>query len=207
MRWSVRGAATRSGPGTARLGGAEVGPDSSALAGALASIATRHPAVVLESIANLTGEDAAKAERFTESLRAARLDEALARDHIKFLREVALKDEDTARLWWLHCNLTGETPDTSWTAFTEIVRPLIRIADENDPVTRLARALLTMNDYFREDPDRLENLANLTAFAAAKVGEDEIARTLATLHQTARAGQSGTNGVVPAGSRGTDRQT
>jgi hypothetical protein len=168
----------------------------------------RAPVEVRATLAlDLTGEDAAKAERFTESLRAARLDEALARDHIKFLREVALKDEDTARLWWLHCNLTGETPDTSWTAFTEIVRPLIRIADENDPVTRLARALLTMNDYFREDPDRLENLANLTAFAAAKVGEDEIARTLATLHQTARAGQSGTNGVVPAGSRGTDRQT
>jgi hypothetical protein len=130
---------------------------------------------------DLTGEDAVKAERFTESLRGARLSEALARRHIDFLREVALKDEDTARLWWLHCNLTGETPDTSWTAFTGIVRPLIRIADENDPVTRLARALLTMNDYFQTDPDRLNSLADLTAFAAKKVGEDEIARTLATL--------------------------
>jgi hypothetical protein len=100
---------------------------------------------------DLSGEDAAKAERFTESLRGARLDEALAREHIAFLREVALKDEDTARLWWLHCNLTGGTPDTSWTAFTNIVRLLIRIADENDPVTRLARALLTMNDYYASD--------------------------------------------------------
>jgi hypothetical protein len=156
---------------------------------------------------DLTGEDAAKAERFTESLRAACLDEALARNHIKFLREVALKDEDTARLWWLHRNLTGETPDTSWTAFTDLVRPLIRIADENDPVTRLARALLTMNDYFRAAPGRLESLADLTAFAAKRVGEDEIARTLATLHQPAGVDQSGTNGTVPAGSRGTDRQT
>jgi hypothetical protein len=147
----------------------------------------------------LTGKDAAKAERFTESLRAARLEEALAREHIEFLREVALTDEDSARLWWLHCNLTGETPDTSWTAFTDIVRPLIRIADENDPVTRLARALLTMNDYFQADPDRLNNLADLTAFAAKKVSGDEIARTLATLRQPARAGQSGTNATVPAG--------
>lgn len=146
---------------------------------------------------NLTGEDAAKAERFTESLRAARLDEALAREHIEFLREVALKDEDTARLWWLHCNLTGETPDTSWTAFTDIVRPLIRIAEENDPVTRLARALLTMNDYFQADPDRLNNLADLTAFAAKKVSGDEIARTLATLRQPTQTGKSGTNGAAP----------
>lgn len=147
---------------------------------------------------DLIGEDAMKAERFTESLRGARLDEALARRHIEFLREVALKDEDTARLWWLHCNLTGETPDTSWTVFTGIVRPLIRIADENDPMTRLARNLLTINDYFHADPDRLNNLANLAAFAATKVCDDEIARTLANLRQPTQASQSGTNGAVPA---------
>ena len=147
---------------------------------------------------DLTGEDAVKAERFTESLRGARLDEAMAKRHIDFLREVALKGEDTARLWWLHCNLTGETPDTSWTTFTNVVRPLIRVADENDPVTRLVRALLTMNDYFQTDPDRLNNLADLTAFAATKVGDDEIARTLAALRQPTPASQSGTNGAVPA---------
>lgn len=159
----------------------------------------RSPVEVRATLAlDLTGEDAAKAERFTESLRGARLDEALAGRHIEFLREVALKDEDTARLWWLHCNLTGESPDTSWTAFTGIVRPLIRIADENDLVTRLVRALLTMNDYFRADPDRLKNLADLAAFAATKVGDDEIARTLATLRQPTQASQSGTNGAVPA---------
>jgi hypothetical protein len=65
------------------------------------------------------------------------------------VREVALKDEESARLWWLHCNLSGPTPDTSWTVFTDIVRPLVRIADEKDPVTRLARTLLTMNDYYQ----------------------------------------------------------
>jgi hypothetical protein len=59
----------------------------------------------------------------------------------------------------------------------------IRIADENGQVTRLARALLTINDYFHADPGRLNNLADLTAFAATKVGDDEIARTLATLRQ------------------------
>jgi hypothetical protein len=145
---------------------------------------------------DLATEDAAKAERFTESRRAARLDEALTRDHMTFLREVALGDEDTARLWWLHCNLAGDGPATSWEAFDDVVRPLIRIADKNDPVTRLARALLTMNDYIHEDPERLATLANLAAFATSKMGQDELARTLATLHQPAR---SGANGSTPAG--------
>jgi hypothetical protein len=144
---------------------------------------------------DLAAEDAAKAERFTESRRSARLDEALARDHITFLREVVLTDQDTARLWWLHRNLTGDDPETSWTAFNDVVRPLIRIADENDPVTRLARALLTMNDYIREEPGRLETLANMVAFAATKVGQPEVARTLATLCQPA---PSGANGSAPA---------
>ena len=148
---------------------------------------------------DLTAEDAAKAERFTESRRAARLDEALARDHITFLREVALADEDTARLWWLHCNLAGDDPATSWDVFNHVVRPLIRIADENDPVTRLARALLTMNNYVHEDPGRLETLANIAALATAKMGQDELARTLATLHQPARSGQSDANGSPPTG--------
>jgi hypothetical protein len=171
----------------------------------------KSPVMVKATLAlDLTGEDAAKAERFTESLRAARLDEALAEEHIKFLRDVALKDEDSARLWWLHCNLSGETPDTSWEAFTSIVRPLIRIADENDPVTKLARALLTMNDYFQADPERLNHLANLTAFAAAKAGEDNIARTLATLGQPgqpARADQPGTDETLPARPGRADRRT
>ena len=148
---------------------------------------------------DLTAEDAAKAERFAESRRAARLNEALARDHITFLREVALADEDTARLWWLHCNLTGDDPATSWEVFNKVVRPLIRIADENDPVTRLARALLTMNDYIHEDPGRLETLADIAAFATAKMGQGELARTLATLHHPARSDQQGANGSEPAG--------
>jgi hypothetical protein len=79
------------------------------------------------------------------------------------------------------------------------VRPLIRIADENEPVTRLARALLTMNDYIHEDPERLETLANIAAFATQKVGQDELARTLATLRQPARSGQAAANGAAPAG--------
>jgi hypothetical protein len=145
-------------------------------------------------ILDLTAGDAAKAERFTESRRAARLGEALAWDHMRFLREVALVDEDTARLWWLHCNLAGETPATSWEVFHEVVRPLIRIADENDPVTRLARALLTMNNYIHEDPGRLETLAKIAAFAAARMGEGELATMLATLHPASPLGQSGPNG-------------
>jgi hypothetical protein len=145
---------------------------------------------------DLTADDAAKTERFTEARRAAALDEALARDHMKFLREVALTEEDTARLWWLHRNLAGPEPATSWEVFNKVVRPLIRVADENDPVTRLARALLTMNNYVYEDPGRLETLAHMVAFAADKMGQGELARVLATLHQPA---QPGSNGSAPAG--------
>jgi hypothetical protein len=146
---------------------------------------------------DLTAEDAAKAERFTESRRAARLDETLAQDHMTFLREVALSDEDTARMWWLHCNLSGDDPATSWEIFREVVRPLIRIAHENDPVTRLARALLTMNDYIHEDPERLETLADIAAVVTAKMGQGELARTLASLREPA---PSGANGSATAGS-------
>ena len=137
-----------------------------------------------------------KAERFTDSRRAARLDEALAQDHTTFLRKVALADEDTARLWWLHCNLAGDDPATSWEIFNNVVRPLIRIADENDPVTRLARALLTMNDYIHEDPGRLETLANIAAFATAKMGQGKLARTLATLHQPAPSARQAPTGLT-----------
>jgi hypothetical protein len=148
---------------------------------------------------DLTDEDAAKAERFTESLRAARLGETLAETHIEFLRKVALKDEDTARLWWLHCNLNGETPDTSWTVFTDKVRPLIRIADENDPVTRLAQALLTINDHYHADPGKLYSLADLMAFAAQKLDDSEFATLAATLRQPMQTSQSDINGVAPTG--------
>jgi hypothetical protein len=148
---------------------------------------------------DLTAEDTAKAERFTESRRAARLDETLVRDHMAFLRKVALVDEETARLWWLHCNLIGDDPVTSWEVFNDVVRPLIRIADENDPVTRLARALLTMNDYIHEDPGRLETLANIAAFATTKMGQGELAKALASLRDPAPSSQSDVNGSAPAG--------
>jgi hypothetical protein len=75
----------------------------------------------------------------------------------------------------------------------------IRIADENDPVTRLARGLLTMNDYIHEDPGRLETLANIAAFATARMGQGELAKTLATLHQPAQSDQLGANGSADAG--------
>jgi hypothetical protein len=115
-----------------------------------------------------------------------------------FLREVALAGEDAARLWWLHCNLAGDNPETSWEVFNEVVRPLIRIADENDPVTGLARALLTLNDYIHDDPERLKTLANIAAFAVERMGEGDLARTLATLPQP-RSGQSDASRSAPAG--------
>jgi hypothetical protein len=64
--------------------------------------------------------------------------------------------------------------------------------------TKLARALLTMNDYIHEDPGRQETLANIAAFATAKMGQGELAKTLATLHQPAQSDQPGANGSAPA---------
>ena len=131
---------------------------------------------------DLTAEDLAKAERFTESRRAGKLDQALTEDHIEFMREVVLVNEETARLWWIHRRLTGEDPETSWRIFEEAIRPLIRIADENDPVTKLARSLLMLNEYVNGNrEERLETLGNFAAFAATKMGQDEVARTLANL--------------------------
>jgi hypothetical protein len=46
--------------------------------------------------------------------------------------------------------------------------------------------LLTINDYFQADPDRLNNLADLAAFAAAEVSGGEIARTPTMLRSTWR---------------------
>src|SRR5262249_40736002 len=106
---------------------------------------------------DLAAEDLAKAERFTESRRAGKLGRALIEDHIEFMRKVVLADEETACLWWIHRRLTGEDPETSWRVFEEAVLPLIRVADENDPVTKLARSLLMLNGYVNENrAERLE---------------------------------------------------
>jgi len=83
---------------------------------------------------------------------------------------------------------------SSWQVFSDAVRPLIRIDDEKDPVTKLARALLTLNDYVNEDREqRLETLAIFAAFAADKVGQDEVDKTLANLRQSAPPGQPEAN--------------
>lgn len=147
---------------------------------------------------DLPAEDSAKAERFTESRRAAKLDQALTQDHLAFMRAVVLADEETARLWWIHRSTNGEDPETSWRVFEEAVRPLIRIADENDPVTKLARSLLTLNKYVNENrEERLETLGNFAAFAATKVGQEEVARTLANLRSPAPAACAEANGSAP----------
>lgn len=49
--------------------------------------------------------------------------------------------------------------------------------------------LLTINDYFQADPDRLNNLADRVAFAAAEVSGDEIAGTLTVLRSACRVGE------------------
>jgi hypothetical protein len=129
---------------------------------------------------DLVAADAAKAERFTEARRAARLDEALARDHMAFLREVALMDEGTARLWWLHRNLTGSEPATSWEVFNDVVRPLIAIGEPDDPLTRLARTVLTLSDRLNENPQRLHTLANIAELTLRASGMPDAADEVAS---------------------------
>jgi hypothetical protein len=139
---------------------------------------------------DLIAADAAKAERFAEARRAARLDEALAMDHIAFLRKVALTDEATARLWWLHCNLAGSEPTTSWQVFNDVVRPLIDIGDPDDPLTKLARTVLTLSGLFNENPQQLHTLAKIAELALRASGIPDAADEVAGLLRS----QSGSNG-------------
>lgn len=65
-------------------------------------------------------------------------------------------------------------------------------------MTRLVRALLTVNDYIHEDPGRLDTMANIAAFAINKMGNAELVRTLVSLRPPTGSGQSGTNRSEPA---------
>ena len=153
---------------------------------------------------DLVADNAAKAERFTEARRAARLDEALVEDHMKFLRDVALKDESTACLWWLHRNLTGSEPATSWDDFDRFVRPLITSGDPTDPMTRFTQAMLSLTKRIHEDPPLGETLANVAALTLKTMDEAEIAREIASFSQSFQPGQPGPNGTTPPTNDPTD---
>jgi hypothetical protein len=147
---------------------------------------------------DLAADDAAKAERFTEARRAARLDEALVADHMKFLRDVALKDESTASLWWLHRNLTGSEPANSWEDFDRFVRPLITSGDPTDPMTRFTQAMLSLTKRIHEDPSLGHTLANVAALTLKTMDETEIARQIASFSQSVQPGQPSPNGTTPS---------
>jgi hypothetical protein len=41
------------------------------------------------------------------------------------MRDAVLADQDTARLWWPHRNLTGDNPATPWQVFLRVqARPV-----------------------------------------------------------------------------------
>jgi hypothetical protein len=78
-----------------------------------------------------------------------------------------------------------------------VLGDLVRDAQRHGIETRLTRngrpagpGAAQMNYYIHEDPGRLETMANMAAFATAKVGQGELARTLATLRQPAWPGQA-----------------
>jgi len=146
----------------------------------------------------LIADDAAKAERFAEARRAARLDEALVADHMKFLRDVALKDESTACLWWLHRNLTASESATSWDDFDRFVRPLITRGDPADPMARFTQAMLSLTKRIHEDPSLGRTLANVATLTLKTMDEAEIAREIASFSQSLQPVQPGPNGATPS---------
>lgn len=145
-----------------------------------------HPAVRVKAKLSLTllADDAAKAERFSESRRAARLDEALVRDRMSFLRDVALKDENTARLWWLHLNLAGGEAATSWADFDNFVRPLIaHNGPGDDPVTRFTSTMLTLTNRVHENPELLDALSRVAAASLKIMDQIDLAEEITSLAQ------------------------
>lgn len=131
---------------------------------------------------DLLAEDAAKTERFNESRRAARLDETLVADHMSFLRDVALKDENAARLWWLHLNLAGSDPATSWADFDNIVRPLIaHNSPGEDPITRFTNTMLTLTNRVHEEPELLETLSKVAVASLKIMDQADVAEEITSL--------------------------
>lgn len=128
---------------------------------------------------DLLAEDAALAASFEEARRAARLEEALTMDRMKFLRRTALGDEAAAGLWWLHRNIEGRAPDTSWDTFDERVRPLIASSDSQDDVaTRITRAVTTLTGRFRDNPDQLEAFLNIASILLQMADHQDLAKEL-----------------------------
>jgi hypothetical protein len=129
---------------------------------------------------DLLAEDAARAASFDETRRAARLDEAMATDHVKFLKHTALRDETTAGLWWLHRNIEGPDPDTSWNTFDHRVRPLIASTDANDDLTTRVTATTTaLINRVRDNPEQLATLLNIASLILQSAGHPDLASELA----------------------------
>ena len=130
----------------------------------------------------LAPADAVRAERFDEARRAARLEEVVTCDRLDFLRDVALRDASTAQLWWLHRNLEGDRPETSWEVFDEVVRPLItNAAPQDDTVARFAKLVVTLVDRVHDEPDRLHILAGFARALLQSMGWQDLADEAAEL--------------------------
>ena len=145
----------------------------------------------------LLADDVAKAERFSEARRAARLEEALVRDRMSFLRDIALKDENTARQWWLHLNLAGTEAATSWDDFDKFVRPLISYSDaSDDPMTRFTSIMLTLTNRVHESPGLLDALSRVAVASLKIMDQVDLADEIASLTQSARSTPHSRNGFA-----------
>jgi len=159
--------------------------------------ATRRCGLELKARLNLVlaEPDSSKADRYDEARRATRLDEAIIQDRLAFLRDVALRNPSAARLWWLHRNLEGSEPETSWEVFDQIVRPLITNADPlDDQATRFAKTVLKLVDRVHGKPDRLRTLIQVATVLLSEMGWPDLADEFATMSplQSSDDGKDGT---------------
>ncbi len=129
----------------------------------------------------LDSQNEAHIKKFQMARRAARLDEAISQDRIKFLREFALQDPATARLWWLDRNLSGSAPDTSWAMFDSVVSPLIAHADaQEDLAARISQIMVTTLDRISEGPDGLSRFGHAAAVALKAMGWPDLVKDIET---------------------------
>lgn len=151
----------------------------------------------------LSSADAARNDLFNEARRAAQLSDAIARDRMKFLAEVILKNPAEAQLWWLQHNVGGPEPATSWDVFDQRVRPLIsHTASADASAAIFAKTVVTLLERISDQPDRLPLLMQVTSGVLHVMGWPDLAdeaRAASTRAESPEAKSTERNAHNPVG--------
>jgi hypothetical protein len=122
-----------------------------------------------------------------------------------FLREVALRDESSASLWWLNRYIEGPDPMTSWEVFDNRVRPLTLAPGPGSGIAagviRVAEALISQ---LSGDATRLANFLGIAAHIVRTSGYEDLAAELANL--AAQAHPPPPHSLPPGAGRFTSRR-